>query len=36
MQLIRRRYRAMLVMLAGPVGLFLTTTAAHAVENWGN
>ena len=35
MQSIRRRYHLILALLAGPVGLFLSTHAAHAVENIG-
>lgn len=35
MQFIRRRYALLLALLASPVGLFLTTAAAHAGENWG-
>ena len=35
MQFIRRRYHLVLALLAGPVGLFVSTHAAHAVENLG-
>jgi hypothetical protein len=34
MRLIRERYYLLLALLAGPVGIFLTTTAAKAAENW--
>jgi hypothetical protein len=35
MQFIRRRYQIILALLAGPVGVLITSTVARAGENWG-
>ena len=35
MQFIRRRCHLIVALLAGPVAVFLSTHAAHAVENIG-
>lgn len=36
MRFIRRRYQILFAFVIGPAGVLLTSTAAHAVENWGS